>query len=105
MTKVWELVPSAARRFANVSEVNVLSLVAPLDDDEDSPVTLSVGTATRSVSFLASFPKLERAYLGGMSKTWHKFPYSSAIVQNPGIIAPSFGVSSSTFVGRFRPEF
>ena len=29
-----ELVPSAARRFANVSEINILSLVTPTEDDD-----------------------------------------------------------------------
>ena len=75
-----ELVPSAARRFANVTEVNILSL---LDTDEDGDEdTLSVGTASRSVLFLASFPKLKRAYLGGL---WgnSKFSYSHHSCQEP----------------------
>ena len=75
-----ELVPSAARRFANVTDVNILSL---LDTDEDGVMdTLSVGTASRSVLFLASFPKLKRAYLGGL---WgnSKFSYSHHSCQEP----------------------
>ena len=75
-----ELVPSAARRFANVTEVNILSL---LDTDEDGDEdTLSVGTASRSVLFLASFPKLKRAYLGGLWST-SKFSYSHHSCREP----------------------
>ena len=73
-----ELVPSAARRFANVSEVNILSLITPNEvADED---TLSAETATRSVPFLISFPKLKRAFLGGVyldpeDEEWMRIPY------------------------------
>jgi len=50
------------------------------DPDRVHEDALSAGTAARTVPFLASFPKLERTYLGGIyrderSEKWHKFPY------------------------------
>ena len=77
-----ELVPSAARRFANVAEINILSLVASTDEDD----ILSAGTATRSVPFLISFPKLKRAFLGGLfwdGEEWSKMPYLPSICREP----------------------
>ena len=85
-----ELVPSAARRFANVSEVNILSLITPAegDDEDHGEDTLSVGTATRSVPFLISFPKLKRVYFGGIwrrpgNENWSKVPYSHFDCREP----------------------
>ena len=74
-----ELVPSAARRLANVTEINILSLVTPTEDDDEE--VLSASTATRSVPFLISFSKLKHAFLGGIRRDtdvekWFKFSYS-----------------------------
>ena len=74
-----ELMPSAARRFANVTEVNILSLVTPTDGGTLFH-TLSVGTATRSIPFLTTFPKLQSAFLGGIywvaaDEKWKKNSY------------------------------
>ena len=80
-----ELVPSAARRFANITEINILSLVkeaeeAPVEDEVDDEFILSADTATRSAFFLTTFPKLKRTFLGGVYwdpglNKWEKFPY------------------------------
>jgi len=85
-----ELVPSAARRFVNVSEVNILSL---LTEGEETVVgepqdALSASTAARTVPFLASFPKLERACLGGLYRDerageWQKFAYDYDVCDRP----------------------
>ena len=84
-----ELVTSAARRFANVSEINILSLVTTTEDgDEDAEDTLSVGTATRSVPYLTSFPKLKRVFLGGLFRDpddgkWIFFRYWHSSCREP----------------------
>ena len=70
-----ELVPSAAGRFANVTDVHILSLE---DGNED---ILSADTAARSVPFLMTFPKLTHAFIGGIWRDpeleqWKKFPYT-----------------------------
>ena len=79
-----ELVPSAARRFANVAEINILSLLTENDDGD----ILSADTATRSVPFLIAFPKLKRAYLGGFfrdtgEEEWFKYPYRYSSCREP----------------------
>ena len=88
-----ELAPSAARRFANVTDVNILSLITATEDDGDThhhtlEITLSVGTATRSVPFLMTFPKLKRAFLGGLhwyanSEDWLKCMYTHSSCHGP----------------------
>ena len=69
ITRSSELVVPAARRFANVSEVNILCLVKPqtyedgaahLQDEGDSLLF----AATRIVPFLGSIPNLEKVYIG-----------------------------------------
>ena len=75
-----ELVPSAALRFANVTEINILSLVTPTEDDDEK--VLSASTATRSVLFLTTVPKLKHAFLGGLCRDadvekWFKLSYSN----------------------------
>ena len=79
-----ELVPSAARRFANVTDINILSLVTPTEDEG----IRSVGTATRSVVFLTTFPKLKCAFLGGIVREpdveeWTKFSYDHGYCTAP----------------------
>ena len=81
-----ELVPSAARRFANVTNVYILSLVTT-DEGGDEDI-LSADTATRSVPFLISFPKLQRAFLGGLwwdpdDLKWSKIAYGEPICDEP----------------------
>ncbi|KAL7531092.1 hypothetical protein ACHAWF_003628 [Thalassiosira exigua] len=58
----------ARRRYRDVRDVHVYSLIlyrqtagGPFEDDR----ALDEDTATRAVPFLCSFPKLERAFLGG----------------------------------------
>ena len=81
-----ELVPSAAGRFVNVTEINILSLVTTTEDGfEDA---LSVGTATRSAPFLISFSKLKHAFLGGIwrdrdEEEWLKYPYQCSSCLEP----------------------
>ena len=83
-----ELVPSAARRFANVTEINILSLIASTeadDEDQDGDI-LSADTATRSVPFLMTFPKLKLAFLGGLlwdGLGWSKKRYEEVICDEP----------------------
>ena len=84
--KASELVSSAAGRFVNVAEINILSLVTTTEDGEDD--ALSVGTATRSVPFLISFSKLKRAFLGGIwrdrdEEEWLKYPYQCSSCLEP----------------------
>ena len=81
-----ELVPSAARRFANVTEINILSLVTPTETGGND--ILSAGTATRSVFFLTIFPKLKHAFLGGRFwdahiEQWSRILYTAAHVHEP----------------------
>ena len=108
-----ELVPSAARRFANVTEVNILSLVThtpmPAVFDEDTPEpedTLSVGSVTRSVPFLISFQKLERAFLGGwqLSSSGRRFklPYLAPACVEPKDHKTVFGGLVDHFCGAFQ---
>ena len=85
-----ELVPSAARRFANVTDLNILSLVSVHVDEDSDKDTLSVGTATRSVPFLISFPKLKRAFIGGFfqdpyteEREWEKITYINSSRNEP----------------------
>ena len=67
ITKASELVVPAARRFGNASELNVLCLVSPIDE-EHTRFQMSKDTVTRIVPFLSSIPNLERAYLGGLMR-------------------------------------
>ena len=60
ITKASELVVPAARRFTNVSEVNVMCL---LDDEYGAICTKS---ATQAIPFLSSFPNLLYISFGGM---------------------------------------
>lgn len=64
ITKASELVVPAARRFSNVSEVNILCLL-PVDrsnqDDESNSLLV---VATRIVPFLAAIPNLKQSYIG-----------------------------------------
>ena len=81
-----ELVPSAAGRFVNVTEINILSLVTTTEDGVED--ALSVGTATRSVPFLISFSKLKRAFLGGLfrdhdDEQWNKITYWRSSCREP----------------------
>ena len=73
-----ELVSTAARRFANVTDVHILSLLITNEDGNED--ILSADTASRSVPFLMTFPKLKRAFIGGIWRDphedqWRKFPY------------------------------
>ena len=95
-----ELVPPAARRFANVSEVNILSLVFKMEEEDQ----LSAGTATRAVPFLSSFPKLERAFLGGIYEDfgWHKFSYTHSECTYPSDHLHIFRGLVDHFCGAFQ---
>ena len=58
----------AARRFADVTEVNILSLVRfhPPDDQYDYHFDLCETTAERTVPFIVGFQKLKRIRAGGI---------------------------------------
>ena len=60
ITKASELVVPAARRFTNVSEVNILCLL------DDKYGAICTKTATQAIPFLSSFPNLREASFGGM---------------------------------------
>ena len=99
-----ELVPSAARRFANVTEINILSLVTTNEDgDED---ILSADTATRSVPFLMAFPKANLAFLGGIwrndNEEWSKIFYSKTTCIEPEDHLSVFRGLADHLCGAFR---
>ena len=64
ITKASELVVPAARRFANVSEVNILCLFSGQTEEEQSKSLLVA--ATRIAPFLAAIPSLKKAYIGNL---------------------------------------
>lgn len=88
--KAREMYVPATRRFTNISEVNVLALLRPTGEvDEGNSreyYTLSPDAASRTAAFLTSFPKLEKAFIGGhfnmggRSKT--KLSYGNFMDQN-----------------------
>ena len=63
ITKPSELVGPAARRFAHVSQLNILCLVSTALNYNQ---TLSMTTAARTPTFLTIFPKLKSAFVGGV---------------------------------------
>ena len=64
----WEMDVPAARRFANVTEVNVLSLFRFHSQDEEDNYYLKLceTTAERMVPFIVGFQKLQRVRSGGV---------------------------------------
>ena len=70
ITKASELVVPAARRFGNVTTVNVLCLISEISEDNRDD-QISFETATRVVPFLSSIPNLERVFLGGLYRNRH----------------------------------
>lgn len=68
ITAASELIPAAARRFANVSEVNILCLTKDSESDEEAASFLSAPTTTRAIPFLATFPKLAAVFFGEFSQ-------------------------------------
>ena len=76
ITRSSELVVPAARRFTNVSEVNILCLVSE-HDDQDYHI-LSRDAAIQTFPFIVSFPHLARVFIGGHycdNGVWDKFDY------------------------------
>ena len=70
--KTVEMYIPAARRFANVEEVNILCLLEGTGemDEEDDEVyekfTISEAASNRIPSFISSFPKLKSSFFGGV---------------------------------------
>jgi len=87
IVKASELDAPSARRFRNVSEVNVLCLVseAHAEDNPDAWMQMCTDAAMRVVPFLSSIPNLERVFLGGQfgrrasngEVVWHRMVYSA----------------------------
>ena len=72
----WEMDVPAARRFANVTEVNILSLLHfhPQDEEFDYyDLQLCGTTAERTVPFIVGFQKLTRIRAGGLDPKDNKF--------------------------------
>ena len=59
-----ELDVPAARRFADVKEVNILCLIAFTDPRRSYNHSLSVDAALGAVPFLSAFPRLEKVFFG-----------------------------------------
>ena len=54
------------RRFPNVSELNILSILSRRsDDDDDDDLMLNANAIGRALPFMMQFPKLEMVFLGG----------------------------------------
>ena len=70
ITKAGELCIPAARRFANAEVVNILCLLqgtGEMDEViETEQYTISEAASNRIPSFISSFPKLKRSFLGGV---------------------------------------
>jgi len=65
-----EMYIPAARRFANVEEVNILCLLERTgeeDEDGDDMFSVSLDVSNRTVPFLGCFAKLARAFIGGLN--------------------------------------
>ena len=85
--KPEEMHVPASRRFPNIEEVRILCLVQgtgeydDFDDDQEETFTLSLETAYSTTPFLAGFPKLKEAIIGGRLKRRH------------GVDEPEFDIS------------
>lgn len=106
ITKSSELVVPAARRFTNVSEVNILCLVSEhQQDDGDDYDILSRDTATQTVPFIASFPHLARVFIGGhycRRGVWDKHTYELERCQEPSDHEAIFAFLVQSFAGGFQ---
>lgn len=82
ITNGWEMDVPAARRFANVTEVNILSLLRLTADGVEwrlDEFHLCGATAERIVPFIVGFQKLERVRAGGLDHDSNFVTYSSEI--------------------------
>ena len=69
--KPSEMHVPATRRFPNIVKVCIFCLLqgtGEFDGDGDENFTLSLETASSTAPFLAGFPKLEKAFIGGRLK-------------------------------------
>ena len=105
----WEMDVPAARRFANVTEVNILSLVRFRLGDEElwkDDFYLCGTTAERTVPFIVGFPKLQRIRAGGIEADSNFHTYANARHEFAGLIeADNSGeilqILISSFTGAF----
>ena len=123
ITKASELVVPAARRFGNASEVNVLCLVSPIDEDDgaDSDDRISMDTVRRIVPFLTSIPNLERVFLGGLYHTvieyytsqghrhtedtvWYRYEYFFESCTDPNDHQVIFKTLIQNLIGAFQTK-
>lgn len=73
IVRASEMVAPAVRRFPNVSELNIVSILSRhciIDDDggNDDEVMLHADATRRAVPFMVQFPKLRRVFLGGLDE-------------------------------------
>ena len=77
----WEMDAPAARRFANVTDVNILSLLRFHTEDEEvwqNDFYLCGTTAERTVPFIVGFEKLRRIRAGGLDADKGFLTYDTA---------------------------
>ena len=100
----WEMDVPSARRFANVTEVNILSLLHfhPQDEEFDYYLRLCETTAERMVPFIVGFQKLKRIHAGGLDPEDNEFmTYDDAKYYLPDDDAANSGEILQTFVAPF----
>lgn len=106
ITRSSELVVPAARRFANVSEVNILCLL------EEKDGAICRRTATQVIPFLSSFPYLRKAFVGGMfvedpergNEVWRYHTYDVDECSGPADHEAIFRSLMDHFCGAFRSK-
>ena len=104
-TKPSQLVGPAARRFANVSELNILCLVSP--DGPGIQQALSETTATRATPFMTIFPKLKSALFGGVfchRDRMIPFSYDMHYCRRPRDYNAVFRVLVESLCGAFQAQ-
>ena len=106
ITRSSELVVPAARRFANVSEVNVLCLL------EEKDGAICRRSATQVIPFLSSVPNLRKAFVGGMfmedpergNEVWRNSIYHVEECPGPADHEAIFRSLMDHFCGAFRSK-
>ena len=100
----WEMDVPSARRFPNVSEVNILSLVRFRTDDEEDDehdFYLCETTAERIVPFIVGFQKLKRIRAGGIDVDNEFTSYDDARRYLPLLDAANSGEILRALVAQF----
>ena len=113
ITKASELVVPAARRFGNVTTVNVLSLISEISEDNRDD-QISMDTVIQVVPFLTSIPNLKRVCLGGLyghqsllsdgEAVWYRYDYSADGVVEPREHQAIFKTLIQNIIGGFQSK-